>query len=136
MENVLLKAEQLAEAILESEEYIKTRLSEQAVTHDETAAKLIADYTEKRTLVENVLSQNQMDHQQLADAGKALEAAEAAKDEYPLLKQMRENRERFNDMMKQVNKLIKLVVTGEQDEDEGCTGSCESCGGACHHHHE
>ena len=50
MENVLLKAEQLAEAILESEEYIKTRLSEQAVTHDETAAKLIADYTEKRTL--------------------------------------------------------------------------------------
>ena len=86
--------------------------------------------------MENVLSQNQMDHQQLADAGKALEAAEAAMDEYPLLKQMRENRERFNDMMKQVNKLIKLVVTGEQDEDEGCTGSCESCGGACHHHHE
>lgn len=132
MENVLNKAEQLAEAILESEEYIKVRLSEQAVTHDEEAARLIADYSDKRAQVENVLAQNQMDHQQLADAGKALEEAEAAMDEYPLLKTMRENRERFNDMMKQVNQLIKFVVTGEQEEAAGCTGSCESCGG-CHH---
>ena len=135
MENVLLKAEQLAEAILESEEYIRVRLNEQAVTHDAEATRLIADYSEKRAEVENVLAQNQMDHQQLADAGKALEAAEKAMDEYPLLRDMRANREKFNDMMKKVNQLIKLVVTGEQDEGEGCTGSCESCGGGCHHHH-
>ncbi len=134
MENVLNRAEQLAEAILESEEYIKVRLSEQAVTHDEQAAQLIADYSAKRAEVENVLAQNQMDHQQLADAGKALELAEKAMDEYPLLKDMRENRERFNSMMKQVNQLIKLVVTGEKDEEDGCTGSCDTCGGACHHH--
>ena len=135
MEKVLNQAEQLAEAILESEEYITMRLTEQAVMKDEEATLLISRYSEKRQAVENLLADANMDHGALAKAGAALEEAEHMMNENKLLQKMRESNDAFTTMMKQVNKIIKFVVTGEQeDEAEGCTGSCESCGGCGHQH--
>ena len=135
MEKVLNQAELLAESILESEEYIAMRLSEQAVMKDEESTLLIAAYTEKRQAVENLLADANMDRGELAKAGEALELVEKQIDQSAVICKMRESREKFNDMMKQVNSLIRFVVTGEKDDEpDGCTGSCESCGGACHHH--
>ena len=134
MEKVLLQAELLAEAILESEQYIHMRLSEQAAMKDEGATVLVAEYQEKRSNVENLLSANDLNHEELAAAGAALETAEKTLDEYALLKDMRDAREAFSDMMNKVNTIIKFVVTGESPEEEsGCSGSCGSCGG-CHGH--
>ena len=56
MEKVLNQAEMLAEAILESEEYIAMRLAEQAAMKDEKANQLIMAYTEKRQAVEALLA--------------------------------------------------------------------------------
>jgi len=135
MENVLNHAEQLAESILDSEEFIKMRLAEQAAMRDEAATQLITDYSERRKEVENLLAASDMDHNALAEAGKKLDAAQKAMEENEKIKAMREANETFNQMMQQVNKIIKLVVTGESDEEEegcgSCSGSCESCGG-CH----
>ena len=133
MENVLNQAEQLAEAILESEEYIKMRLAEQAALKDEQAAALISAYTEQRTAVETLLSSNDLDHTSLAAASAKLENIQKAIDENAMLSTMRDANDAFSQMMQQVNKIIKFVITGEQEEEEsGCSGSCESCGG-CHH---
>lgn len=135
MEKVLKQAEMLAESILESDEYIAMRLSEQAALKDEKATGLIAAYTEKRQAIENLLADANMDHGELAKAGEELTSIEDAIGQNELITKMRGSRESFNEMMKQVNSLIRFVVTGEQDEEEeGCTGSCESCGGGCHHH--
>ena len=131
MENVLQHAESLAEAILESEEYIKMRLSEQAAMKDETAARLISDYTERRERVQTLLSASDMDHAALAEAGAALEETEKQIDGCGVLAEMQKNRDAFSDMMKKVNGIIRYVVTGETDEGEGCGGNCASCGG-CH----
>ena len=81
MEKVLNQAELLAEAILESEEYIAMRLAEQAAMKDEKATQLIAAYTEKRQAVENLLADANMDHGALAKAGEELENVEHAIDE-------------------------------------------------------
>lgn len=136
MENVLHQAELLGEAILESDEYIRMRLCEQAALKDERASVLVAEYSQSRTRVEDLLSSNNLDHAELAKAGTELENAEKAMDEYGLLKKMREARAAFTEMMTQVNGLIKFVVTGESDEKEasGCSGSCSSCGGCGHKH--
>ena len=127
MEKVLNQAEMLAEAILESEEYINMRLTEQAVMKDEEATLLVANYSEKRSKVE----------EELAKAGQALQEAEHMLDHNKLIAKMQETNDAFTDMMKKVNKIIKKVVTGEDEEEEehGCTGSCSSCGGGCGHHH-
>ncbi|MDD3920844.1 MAG: YlbF family regulator [Eubacteriales bacterium] len=129
MEKVLNQAEQLAEAILESDEYIAMRLAERAALKDEAATNLITAYSEQRKEVENLLASSDMDHSALAEAGAKLEEAQKAMDENDLIKSMREANDVFNTMMQQVNKLIRFVVTGESDEEEGC--SCDSCGGSC-----
>lgn len=136
MEKVLLQAELLAEAILDSEEYIRMRLCEQATQKDEKASQLVGDYGEKRQRVEELLAANELDREALAIAGEELRSAETAIDEYELLKSMREARTLFSDMMDKVNAIIKYVVTGEEPEEEsgGCSGSCSSCGGGCHQH--
>ena len=131
MEKVLNQAEQLAEAILDSEIYIKMRLTENAAMRDEEATALINEYSERRKEVENLLASGDLDHTELGKAGEKLDAAQKAMEENPKIKAMREANEAFTDMMKQVNKIIRFVVTGESDEEDGCTGSCESCEG-CH----
>ena len=135
MEKVLNQAEILAEAILESEEYIAMRLAEQAAMKDEKANMLIAAYTEKRQAVENILADANMDHGALAEAGEALRNVEHAIDENEVISKMRETNEAFNNMMKKVNSIIRYVVTGEEEEEHnhshGCSGSCHSCSG-CH----
>ena len=131
MEKVLNQAEMLAEAILESEEYITMRLAEQAAMRDENATQLIASYSEKRQAVENLLADANMDHGALAKAGQELQEVERAIDECEVLNKMRESNEAFNAMMKKVNAIIRYVVTGEEEQEEGCTGSCSTCSG-CH----
>ena len=34
----------------------------------------------------------------------------------------------YNDLMENVNRILRLVVTGETDEG-GCSGNCATCGG-------
>ena len=136
MEKVLNQAEQLAEAILESMEFIKMRLAEQAAMNDEEASRLIAEYSERRSVVESVLAANDMDHNALSEAGAKLEETQKAIDENAMLKTMRDTNADFGNMMQQVNRIIKMVVTGEDEqaqEQEGCSGSCSSCGGGCNH---
>ena len=134
MEKVLNQAEMLAEAILESKEYIEMRLAEQAAMKDEKATQLIASYTEKRHAIEMLLSDANMDHGALAKAGEELQNVEDAIDHNEVLNKMRETNEAFTEMMKKVNSIIRYVVTGEEEQEE-CTGSCSSCGGGCGHHH-
>ena len=121
----------LAEAILESEEYITMRLAEQAAMRDENATQLIASYSEKRQAVENLLADANMDHGALAKAGQELQDVERAIDACEVLNRMRESNEAFNAMMKKVNAIIRYVVTGEEEQEEGCSGSCSTCSG-CH----
>ncbi len=135
MEKVLNQAEMLAEAILESEEYIAMRLAEQAAMKDEKATQLIAAYSEKRHNIEMLLADANMDHGALSKAGEELQNVEHAIDENEVLNKMRETNEAFNNMMKKVNSIIRYVVTGEEEQEEGCSGSCSSCGGGCGHNH-
>lgn len=124
----------MAEAILESEEYIAMRLAEQAAMKDEKATLLIAAYSEKRQNVENLLADANMDHGALAKAGEELENVEHALDENEVITRMRQTNEAFSEMMKKVNAIIKYVVTGESAEEGGCGGSCEGCSGCGHQH--
>ena len=134
MKNVILQAELLGEAILESDEYIRMRLSEQAAMKDEEASVLVAEYQEKRSRVENVLSDNHMNREELEKASGELEIAEKAVDDYAMLREMRDARTAFSEMMAKVNTMIKYVVTGENpEESSGCKGSCDGCKGCSGH---
>ena len=136
MREVMQKAQELAEAIVESSVYQRMHAAELQVNKDEEAVKAVAAFVEKRQAVENVLAQSDMDHEQLARVGEEMEEAEKRLNEVPLVKEMQEARKEFTHMMENVNRILRLVVTGETDDGcsgdcSGCSGGCESCGG-CH----
>ncbi len=130
MKNVLEQAEKLANAVLDSDEFITMRLAEEAVTRDAEATRLIADFIEKRNTVEKMLSENNLDQVSLLTASDAMDAAQKVMNAYPLIEKMQSARATFTDMMNKVNALIRFVVTGETElPKSGCSGSCEGCSG-------
>ncbi len=128
MRDVMMKAQALAEAILESGAFQRMQELENKVTTDPDAAFAVANYMEKRNNVERLLRKPDMDAAKLAEAGEELEKAQNAMDENELVRSMREAQQTYNDMMENVNRILRLVVTGETQEEGGCTGDCASCG--------
>ena len=130
MQNVMNKAQELAEAIVDSSVYQRMHQAEMAASKDEAATAAIAAFVEKRQAVEAILTSNNMDHEALAEAGKAMEEAEKALNSMDIIKEMQESRQAFTDMMENVNRILRLVITGETEE-EGCSGDCSGCCSSC-----
>lgn len=134
MRDVMMKAQELAEAILDSEIYRKMKQQEADVKHDPEAAAALSDMIEKRGKVEDILSSANMDANELAEASREMEEAEKRMNENGMIKTLKEYRKDFQTMMDNVNQLLRLVITGEvREEDTGrraaCSGSCEGCSG-------
>ena len=130
MREVMMKAQALAETIAQSDIYKKMHDLEEQVTKDETATALIAAYMEKRQNVELLLRSPEFDAEKVSAAGQELQDAEQAMDNCTTVKEMREAQQSFQEMMDNVNRILRLVITGEvEDAAGGCTGNCASCGG-------
>lgn len=132
MRNVMMKAQELAESILDSEIYQKMKQQENAVRHDPDAAKALGDMIEKRNRVENILSAADMDPNELAEASREMEEAEKQMNENPMIQTLKDYRRDFQTMMDNVNKILRLVITGETEDDtkySGCGGNCSGCSG-------
>lgn len=132
MRQVMMKAQELAEAILDSDTYQKMKRLEGEVRHDPEAGFLLGDMIEKRQKVEEILSRNGMNPDDLAEASLAMEEAEKRMNENEKIQTLKEARKDFQTMMDNVNKILRLVVTGQiEDEDgsSGCSGNCGACGG-------
>lgn len=132
MREVMMKAQALAEAVVNSETYKIMHSLEEKVTQDENATALIAAYMEKRQNVELLLRSPEFDAEKVAAAGEELQNAEQAMEACVMVKDMREAQVKFQEMMDNVNRILRLVISGEvEDGQGGCTGNCASCGG-CH----
>lgn len=130
MREVMMKAQALADSIAQSDIYKKMHDLEEQVTKDETATALIAAYMEKRQNVELLLRSPEFDAEKVSAAGQELQDAEQAMDNCTTVKEMREAQQSFQEMMDNVNRILRLVITGEvEDAAGGCTGNCASCGG-------
>ena len=133
MREVMTKAQELAEAILDSEVYQKMKLQEIAVRKDPDAAKALSDMIEKRQRVEAVLSTSDMDPNELAQAGRELEEAEARMNGNAMINELKDRRKKFQTMMDNMNRILRLVITGEVEGENGgtagCSGDCSGCSG-------
>lgn len=132
MREVMMKAQELAEAILDSETYRKMKKLEGEVRRDPEAGKLLSDMIEKRQKVEDTLSSSNMKPEDLAKASMEMEAAEKRMNENAKIQTLKEARKDFQTMMDNVNKILRLVITGQVEDENtgsGCTGCCDTCGG-------
>ncbi len=133
MKEVMQKAQELAEAILNSEIYQDMKKQENAVQRDAEAAGLLGDLIEKRQRVENVLSGTKMNPDELAEASREMEEAEKRMNENIMIMSLKDKRKDFQTMMDNVNKILRLVITGEIEDESngsnGCGGNCSCCSG-------
>lgn len=128
MRDVMLKAQELAQAILDSSVYQRMHAAETKMTSDADAAQAISAFMEKRQAVEKLVGEENVDREALAKAGEAMEEAEKALDEQDTVKEVQAARKDFNQMMENVNQILRLMISGET-ESNGCSGSCSSCAG-------
>lgn len=132
MRTVMTKAQELAEAILESEVYRKMKQQEIAVRRDPEAAGTLGDMIEKRQRVETILSSAEMDPNKLAEASREMEEAENRMNSNPMISTLKEYRKDFQTMMDNVNRILRLIITGETEDENGgsgCSGNCSGCSG-------
>ena len=133
MREVMMKAQDLAEAILDSEIYRKMKQQEIDVRKDPDAAAALGDMIEKRGRVETILSAADMDPNELAEASREMEEAERRMNENPMICTLKEYRKDFQTMMDNVNRILRLVITGETEDETrgnyGCSGDCSGCSG-------
>lgn len=130
MREVMMKAQELAEAIVATGLYEKMQELEKQVTADTEAAAAVADFVEKRSAFEALIQEGAADKEAFAAAGQAYSAAQSRVDDNELIAQLRQAQQDYNDLMENVNRILRLVVTGEV-ETGGCSGNCASCSG-CH----
>ena len=96
MREVMMKAHELAEAILDSEIYRK------------------------------------MKEQENAAASREMEEAEERMNANGMIGTLKEYRKDFQTMMDNVNRILRLVITGETEDENGgsgCSGNCSGCSG-------
>lgn len=137
MKDVLMKAQALAEAILDSEIYQQMHRLEREMLKNTGAQAAIRQVQACRRHVEEILTQNDLDHEALQRASDALHQAEETVGTIPLIREASEASTRFSDMMENVNQILRLVLSGEPDGGDaspkrGCFGGCGGCGGCCH----
>ena len=129
----MMKAQELAEAILGSEVYQKMKQQEAATRRDPEAAKALADMIEKRNRVETILSAADMDPNELAEASREMEEAEQRMNDNEMIRMLKDYRKDFQTMMDNVNRILRLVITGETEDENGrstgCSGNCSGCSG-------
>ena len=133
MRNVMMKAQELAEAILDSEVYTRMKQQENDVKRDPEAGIALSDMIEKRSRVENILSSANMDPNELAEASREMEEAEQRMNDNEMIRTLKEYRKDFQTMMDNVNRILRLVITGQTEDENGgssgCSGNCSGCSG-------
>lgn len=106
MKEVMMCAQKLAEAILNSDVYQHMHTLEEQVTQDEDATKAIAAYMEKRMAVEQAMRKPDIDPTQLAEAAQELEDVQQAMNDCPIIRDMRDAQKKYQDMMDNVNRIL------------------------------
>lgn len=136
MNEVFMKTRELGEAIMKSEEYITMKACEDAAAANEVAAKTMGLYLEKRGALEELMQSESPDPQAMSELSSEMDALQEALQGIDDIARLTEARADFNHLIAQVNQVLRFIITGEMGEEEseeGCTGSCSSCHGGCHH---
>jgi len=115
----------LGQALLESEQFVEQKASENALLADEKAQALLLEYRElQNKMVEQ--AKDNVSKEDLETIRKTLLDKQMELNEYPITKRYFDGKKAFEQMMQEVNSVLEHYLTGGESS---CSGSCETCGG-------
>ena len=128
-ENVMRKAKALAEALRFSPEFILMRAAEDAANQDEYLTNIYQEYEQKRAEVEQLAVQDDPDYEAMKARTHELEELQAQYNDHPLAKAVKQSRNDFAAMMREVNNTLQQALNPEGTKARGCNGACSTCSG-------
>ena len=131
MSTVTECAKALGEAIVASEEYKNMQITENAAMSDPAVAEAMGRYLELKNRIDAVMSQADADPDEISRYGREMDELQQQLNAMPAGDAMTTSRQKFSELMNQVNRVLEFIITGEVAQEGGCTGNCSSCGG-CH----
>lgn len=126
MQDVMAKARELGEAIVESEEMKKYKEAERVQAEDENAATLMQEYNIARMNLAREMQKGTMDRAEAIK--KNTEIFEEMVEKSETIKAYVEAKKEFDLLIQKMNQMLNFYITGQ---DPSCTHDCSTCGG-CH----
>ena len=124
-------ARALGEAIVASEEYKNMQITESAAMSDPAVADAMARYMEVKNTLGEVMCQPDADANLISQYGQEMDEIQQQLTAMPAVDAMTTARQKFSEMMNQVNSVLEYIITGELPQQGGCSGNCSGCSG-CH----
>lgn len=132
MNEVFLKTRELGDAILKSEEFKNVKDAEERAMKNAEAAETMGKYLEAKGEMDKMMAMGEKDWARVKQLSDEMSALQERMNMIDDIKNLNEARDNFANLINQVNSVLRFIVTGEMDDEEsGCTGSCETCGGGC-----
>lgn len=136
MKDILELAQNLGQAIAESEEIKTFREMEKIYFENDEAQKAMQDYEDTRAKMTVKAKETGMTPESLQLFQKEMKEAMDKLMENKTVKEYLEAKSAFNDILTKVNSIISFCVQGEEQDlaaeaSGGCSGNCSSCS-ACH----
>lgn len=137
MDAVFQKTRELGQALIESEVYQEMKAAEEKAALNQEASKTMNHYLELRGQIQDMLSRENPDSAVLKRLSDEMDETQNKLNMIDDIAAMTQARAAFSELINQVNQVLQFIVTGRIAEEgqDGCSGSCASCGGGCHTTH-
>lgn len=109
------KAQELADEILETQEYRELKIAEQAIQNDEEANNLMENFQSTQQRLQMAQSNGQ---QVSAKQQKQMQSLQAKMQNNEVIKNYMEKQQQFNQVMKTVNQVISSNLQEDNSQDD------------------
>ena len=129
MEEVFKKTSELGEAILRSEEYAALSQARYYFEMDIEAQNMMERYRLYREKVGDLMQEKDADRDMLERISGEMKSIEQKLNARESFLALSHHQQAFDALIRQVNQVLRFVITGEMEEgrESGCAG-CSGCG--------
>ncbi len=125
MSEILTKARELGQAIVDSEEYKALKAAEEKQEKDEEAMALLVEYNNVRKALAEEINGGEVSDERMAAIRAELEESYEKVMSHPAISEYYEAQRRFESIVGQMNSILTYFMTGEISG--GCSGNCSGC---------
>ena len=125
MSEILTKARELGQAIVDSDEYKALKAAEEKQEKDEEAMALLVEYNNVRKALAEEINSSEVSDERMTEIRTKLEESYEKVMSHPTISEYYEAQRKFEAIVGQMNSILTYFMTGEISG--GCSGNCSGC---------
>lgn len=126
MSEILAKARELGQAIVDSEEFKTLKALEEKQESDEEAMAALLEYNNVRKKLAEEINASEVSDERMAQIREELEKSYEKVMSNSLISEYYEAQRKFEAIVSQMNSILTYYMTGELSGG-GCSGNCSGC---------